>query len=231
MTCFQPKTIYIKKAWELNQKEEYIKYKSDKPKNKKIPYEIKQLLPKWKPSNSHYGIEIPCGKCLGCRLDHANDWATRMYMEAKLWKENCFVTLTYNDKNLPKNKQLAKNDIIKFFKLLKYYEEGNEEWTNPNNGKIEKPIRRLYCGEYGEKHKRPHYHAAIYNYKPKDLKPYKQNHQGDMLYTSKTLQKIWGKGFVIIGDLSYKSACYIARYVQKKQEYQRQTGGKIKMET
>lgn len=63
---------------------------------------------------------------------------------------------------------------------------------------------------------RPHYHAAVFNYWPKDAKPYKRNKIGDMLYTSEELNKIWGNGYVIIGNLTYESAAYIARYVYKK---------------
>lgn len=93
--------------------------------------------------------------------------------------------------------------------------------TVKNLGKIQeqkdrKSIRYLICGEYGPKTLRPHYHACVFNWKPKDLKFYKENHCGDRLFTSKKLSKIWGKGFVIIGELNYQSACYVARYVSKK---------------
>lgn len=63
---------------------------------------------------------------------------------------------------------------------------------------------------------RPHYHCAVYNYKPTDLKFYKKNHTNDILYTSKTLERIWGNGYAIIGELTYESTAYIARYVVKK---------------
>lgn len=63
---------------------------------------------------------------------------------------------------------------------------------------------------------RPHYHAAVFNYWPKDAKPYKKNEVGDMLFTSEELNKIWGNGYVIVGNVTYESAAYIARYVYKK---------------
>ena len=47
-------------------------------------------------------ITIPCGKCLACRLDKAKEWATRSIMEAKLHNKNCFITITYDNKHLPK---------------------------------------------------------------------------------------------------------------------------------
>lgn len=172
-----------------------------------------------KPRNERHVLEkmqVPCGHCIGCLLDKSNDWATRCWCEASNWKNNCFITLTYNDKNLPKNKELRKDDLQKFWKRLRYYEQGNEYWKNPRTGKHERPIRYFSCGEYGPKNGRPHFHACVFNWKPNDLKFYKLNHQNQKLYTSKTLSKIWGKGFVIIGELTYQSACYVARYVTKK---------------
>lgn len=68
----------------------------------------------------------------------------------------------------------------------------------------------------GPKTLRPHYHAAVFGYWPQDAIYYKSNEVGDKLYTSKELEKIWGKGFVIVGNLTYESAAYIARYVYKK---------------
>ncbi len=161
-------------------------------------------------------LRVPCGKCIGCLLDKANDWATRCYCEIQGWEDNCFITLTYNDKHIPKNRDLIKKDLQDFWKRLRYYYQGKQTWVNPQNGKVENPIRYFACGEYGPRTMRPHYHACVFNWKPDDLKFYKKNHNGDSLYTSKTLNQIWGKGFVIVGELTYQSACYVARYVSKK---------------
>ena len=160
--------------------------------------------------------DIPCGKCPNCRLNHAGEWATRCTLEKKYWNKSCFVTLTYNGENLPKNRTLVKKDLQDFLKRLRYYHKGDKEWVNPQSKKAEYPIRYVACGEYGPNTLRPHYHLAIFNWQPTDLKEYKKNHQGDMLYTSKELEKIWGKGFVIIGALEQQSAGYVARYCTKK---------------
>lgn len=204
MTCTQPMTIYVRNNLPID----YDKKTEQEQKAIKKVYFHKYP--------NTYEIQIPCGRCIACRLDHADAWATRMSMEAKTWQKNCFVTLTYNNPNLPKNESLIKKDLQDFLKRLRYYEKGYQEWNNPKNRKTERPIRYFACGEYGPRGGRPHYHMAIFNYLPNDLKPYKENHNGDMLYMSPSLQKIWGKGFVVVGHLEPKSASYIARYVQKK---------------
>ncbi|UPW41492.1 replication initiator protein [Dipodfec virus UA23Rod_1071] len=170
-------------------------------------------------------IEVPCGDCSGCRLDHAADWAGRCAMECKNWKNNFFVTFTYDNDHLPHTsdgrRTLKKKDFSNFMKRLRKATDGAEEWTNPITEKREKIIRFFACGEYGSKRGRPHYHAALFNLAIPDLKFYKENMHGDKLYTSEWLSKIWGQGFVIIGFLNYESASYIARYCQKKSYYKK----------
>lgn len=175
-------------------------------------------------------IEIPCGRCIGCRLDHANMWATRIVEETKKWKHAIFVTLTYAEHKLrqdgtptlPRTKEgyptLSKRDVQLFLKRLRKQEKGIEAWENPKTHKIEYPIRYFYCGEYGQKNtKRSHYHMIIWNWTPNDLKYYKNSDgSNEALYTSKKLEKLWGLGFCPIGNVTYESACYVARYVQKK---------------
>lgn len=181
-------------------------------------YALKKVS--FKPVEKRQKIKIPCGHCLGCRLDHASEWATRCHIESKNWQNNCFITLTYNTPSLPLTKEglmtLRIRDLQNFFKRLRYYECGNEKWININNSKLEAPIRYFACGEYGPKGGRPHYHAIIFNWKPKDLKFYKYNKYKDPIYTSKTLQKIWGNGFVTVEDVNYHTAGYVAQYTLKK---------------
>lgn len=172
--------------------------------------DTKYTKAKWNHQSYYYQVKLPCGYCLDCRLAKARDWAVRCCCEAKLWSNNCFVTLTYNDKNLPLTKRGQKTLVVKhmqdFFKrLLKSENRGSDD-----------KIRRFYCGEYGAKGGRPHYHAIIFNYTPKDLKYFKEGKNGDIVYKSKKLQEIWGKGFVTVGNVTAKSAGYVARYTLKK---------------
>lgn len=204
MTCFNPITAYKQTHARL-----------DIP--AKDYYALKKVT--FRPVNEREKIQLPCGHCLGCKLDHANMWATRITMEAKTWKKCCFVTLTYNNPNLPTKNgipTLRKKDLQDFLKRLRYHEKGREIWINPKTEKEEAPIRYFACGEYGPKGGRPHYHLAIFNYEPDDLVLYKLNKHGDPSFKSKKLQKIWGKGFVVVEELNFNTAAYIARYVQKK---------------
>lgn len=152
--------------------------------------------------NCYTQIELPCGHCEACKLNRANDWAVRCFVESTCHKQNCFITLTYNPENLPKNRTLVKKDLQDFWKRLR-----------KNSGV---KLRYVACGEYGPKTLRPHYHASIFGYCPNDLKFYKNNHKGQALYNSEFLSKCWGKGFVVIGELNFETCGYVARYCTKK---------------
>lgn len=145
---------------------------------------------------------LPCGQCYQCRLERSRDWACRCILEAQMHKDNCFVTLTYDDAHLPSDYGLQKMDLTNFFKRLRY-----------NTGV---KLRYFACGEYGDLYSRPHYHICIFGYRPKDLQLIAQN-RGVNLYTSQEILKAWqGRGFVSIGDVTFESAAYVARYVMKK---------------
>jgi len=72
------------------------------------------------------------------------------------------------------------------------------------------------AGEYGDVTARPHFHACIFGLDFPDKKVYKKTRGGHNLYTSDTLEKIWGKGFCPIGEVNFETAAYVARYVMKK---------------
>lgn len=185
-----------------------------------------------KPTDKPYKtIEIGCGQCLMCRIEKAKEWQKRIIAESKMHKNNWFITLTYDNENLPVKEfvkikfdqdtgevlemgevataHLVKKDVTDFKKrLLEHYRE-----KYGHTG-----IRFFYCGEYGEKTQRPHYHIIFFNLPIPDLQLYKLNRQGQAMYNSKTLTEKWGMGHVVIGSLTYESAGYVARYVLKKQK-------------
>lgn len=73
------------------------------------------------------------------------------------------------------------------------------------------------CGEYGEERQRPHYHMILYGLHFTDQTHYKNNERGEPLNNSPTLDKLWGHGQCLIGEVTFESAAYVARYIMKKQ--------------
>lgn len=152
-------------------------------------------------------FQLPCSKCIECRLEYARQWAIRCVHEAKMHEQNSFITLTYSDEHL-KSPQLQYRDFQLFMKRLRRSEP-------------DKTISTFVTGEYGEKTKRPHWHAIIFNWRPTDLIPIYKNENGDQVYKSESLDKIWAKNDPQkkpneVGDVTFKSAGYVARYAAKK---------------
>lgn len=178
-------------------------------------------------------MEVPCGQCLGCRLDYSRMWAMRITHEATMHESdggNCFITLTYrnvedcsldqlkNGQHVPSDWSLHKSHMTKFIKRLRKF-FGDQK------------IRYFYAGEYGKKCQhgidveevgcplcnvgRPHYHMCLFNGLFTDLLPYESD-GGITRYTSPSLERIWGYGFVDVGELNFASASYCAKYIVKK---------------
>jgi hypothetical protein len=126
--------------------------------------------------------------------------------ESKMHEENSFLTLTYSDQNLPENNSLRHEDVQSFLKKLRHY-----CWREHG-----KKIRYYMCGEYGEKFDRPHYHIILFGFKFEDEKYFFTTASGSRVYTSETLTEIWGMGHTTLGNVTFESAAYVARYVMKK---------------
>lgn len=146
-------------------------------------------------------LMLPCGHCESCIEARSRAWACRCVLEASQYDKNCFLTLTYNDKCLP-NGGLCKKDLQNFIKRLR--------------NQFGAGIRYFSCGEYGSSTNRPHYHLIVFNWFPDDAKFLKASPYGGNLYVSKTLSELWPFGISSVGEVSYNSCGYVARYVQKK---------------
>lgn len=152
-------------------------------------------------------LTLPCGRCVGCRLERSRQWAIRCMHESQMHKDNCFVTLTYNDEHYQPGLNYA--HFQKFIRRLRK--------------KTGKNIRYYMAGEYGETYGRPHFHACLFGYRPDDLELFRQLPSGSNLYVSKKLADYWSNpdgisyGYVSIGDVTFESAAYVARYIMKKQ--------------
>ena len=133
---------------------------------------------------------------------------------AQMHRDNAFITLTYNDENLP-GASLDHREFQLFLKRLRKSAQQGREQTG-GDGKPQK-ISYYMAGEYGTENRRPHFHAAIFGWKPKDGKYWKITPGGSKLYVSETLDKLWhNKGFTSYGEVNFESAAYIARYIMGK---------------
>ena len=141
-----------------------------------------------KASPDRVGIKVPCGQCIGCRLERSRQWAIRCVHEASLHDANSFITLTYRPDELPPDGSLQKSHFQKFMKRLR-------------KRILPKLIRFFHCGEYGDKGARPHYHACVFGYDFPDKKLYTVR-DGVRLYVSEELQEVWPLGFSTVGDVS-----------------------------
>lgn len=174
-------------------------------------------------------ILIPCGKCIGCRLDYSREWANRLILELQYHDSAYFVTLTYNDEHVPisyypdpetgeayESLTLCKRDVQLFMKRLRK--------AFPND-----KIRFYLAGEYGDETFRPHYHAIIFGLHLTDGYPWRYNREEGknfVYYRSPSLERCWSVkdddgvfrpiGHVEYADVCWETCAYTARYVTKK---------------
>lgn len=144
--------------------------------------------------------EVPCRCCMACRLNYTKEWAIRCMNEATCHKHNCFITLTYDNEHLPKDNNLVKSDLQKFFKRLR---------------KSGVKCKYLACGEYGGEFGRPHYHSVIFGWYPEDAYIWR-NKKVNPTFRSPTLEKLWPMGMSEFGDVTFNSARYVASYIVKQ---------------
>lgn len=190
-------------------------------------------------------VTIPCGQCIGCRIDRSREWANRCLMELESHPEGgYFLTLTYNDMHLPwswyadpytgeaqPSLTLDRRDVQLFIKRLR-------RATGQS-------LRYFGCGEYGPRTMRPHYHLIIFGLVLDDLEPLPgRSSQGYTYYRSKLVEDCWSfgmrdqyrhdvsptvyddrgrprkvtstAGYVVVGAISWETCAYTARYVTKK---------------
>lgn len=139
-------------------------------------------------------LKLPCGKCLDCQSQRKLHWVHRCTLEASQHKQITFTTLTYAE--APRT--LAVRDLQLFHKRLR-----------KRIGKVHTPdgqprrYRHFSCGEYGETHGRPHYHAILYGIGPEDYD---------------AINEAWGHGFTRNEPAGPASIAYVAGYVNKKAE-------------
>lgn len=211
MSCYNPMTAYVT-GINKDTGKKIIRFNADK-------LNIRDL-------KDFEVIQIPCGKCIGCRLKYSRIWADRCMAEASYYNNNVFLTLTYDNDHLPepyegsKIHPLVKRDLQLFMKRLR-------------RELPDQKIRFFACGEYGspEKTFRPHYHLILFNCKLDDVQLLAKNERDFRYYISKTISGCWYSekeshlpkekrkpmGMHIITKVNWSTCAYVARYVVKKQ--------------
>lgn len=151
-------------------------------------------------------LELPCGRCIGCRLDKSRQWSIRVMHEAQLYGSNLFLTLTYSPEHLPPSLSLEYRDFQNFMKRLRKEVRGVDPGPRRSY-----PVRFFCSGEYGETYGRPHWHAILFNV-----------HFGDEVryvngtLRSETCERLWGRGNAVLGAVTPQSAAYVAGYTLSK---------------
>lgn len=140
-------------------------------------------------------LKIPCGKCLDCQQRSKLHWVLRCTQEATQHQSVLFATLTYE--KAPKT--LSLRDLQLFHKRLRKLCAKEEVDGVP------KRYRHFSCGEYGETHGRPHYHAILFGLNKND---------------EDAIDKAWGHGYTTIEPAGPGAIAYVAGYVNKKAELQ-----------
>lgn len=135
---------------------------------------------------------VPCGKCVACLQRRRHDWIFRLNQELKISSSEYFITLTYDDRCLPRdfndNPCVNKPDVQKFMKRLRKCIEPYK-------------IRYFLVSEYGEKYLRPHYHFILFNF------------PDDQYDIQKVLDKCWTFGFVDVRPVNPARIAYVTKYI------------------
>lgn len=159
--------------------------------------------------------QIPCGKCIGCRMDYSRSWADRLTYhnftipEGTSW----YLTLTYDDLHvcdLPEGKRDGLYSLD--------YDHASDFIKKLRNKYRTEQIDYYLAGEYGDSLMRPHFHMILFNVPFYKLHFWKLNDNGDPLYVSDEIADLWKYGFHTIAPFSWLGAAYTASYVEKKRD-------------
>lgn len=173
--------------------------------------------------NGGWKQEVPCGTCPECIYQKKQRRGVQAWCEAKTWRKNCFITLTYNDENMPDDYSIHWSAVQLFMARLRKRCKG--DMTVVYKGKEGRPIRSFGCGEYGDlamvipgcicKLGRPHFHIILFNFDFDD-KYYWRDEDGRPVYRSPLLESLWTFGISEIEEVGVGSCMYVAGYVDKK---------------
>lgn len=158
---------------------------------------------------------VPCGKCVPCLEKKRADWSLRLQEQLNYSSTARFLTLTYNDENLPFSEvlgipELNKDHLKGFIKQLRNYLRQGIQTTNQFGKSVKSPktnvkLKYFAQGEYGSKKDRPHYHMILFNFP--DFLEY-------------LIELAWHYGNVHFGDCNNATIHYTTKYlITKHDEY------------
>lgn len=129
-------------------------------------------VPYYKDENAPKGYKIvPCGKCIDCRKQLSNTWTFRLLCQLDKSRNNLFVTLTYDNNNVPIKiinsipyLNLDENKLQSFLKKFRDDSRYRYQKITGIDKKLCKcPMKYFAIGDYGTQTLRPHYHILIFN--------------------------------------------------------------------
>lgn len=181
-------------------------------------------------------IVIGCGMCMPCRINYTTEWKNRLLAERKEHEQSWFLTLTYNEEQVPKKIITDENGEVKvdingkpvvaYPVIKKHLQDFNKRlrrrWDYEHH---HEGIRHFGVGEYGDETGRPHYHEMLFNMPLYDLQEIGEKifiRKGQRVkyteYWSKEIQKLWPFGKIHIGECNDATCGYLAGYAVKKQK-------------
>lgn len=145
-------------------------------------------------------VIVPCGKCPPCKMKRVFQWVFRLEEEDRVSVSSSFVTLTYDTENIPISKNGYKTlhvpEINK--KTGRKFSTHFQLFIKKLRKCQKRKIKYYMVGEYGEKTKRPHYHAIMFNTPGLNI-----------------LEECWQYGSVHQGQVNAASISYVAQYINK----------------
>lgn len=176
-------------------------------------------------------VDIPCRKCIGCRLDYSRQWADRLMIELQRHESAWFVTLTYDDKHLPHAINSSSGELEPYGTLSKRDCQLFMKRLRKDHAKLYPDLHLMYylAGEYGDTTARPHYHAIIFDLQLNDLVIWTKR-QGFTYFTSKWLKDRWQNGNAIVAKVTWETCAYTARYIVKNSLESLRKSGILKMD-
>lgn len=152
------------------------------------------------------GRAFGCGQCVLCKVNKRRVWTHRICLEASLYSENCYITLSYEDEHLPEGGTLVPQHM--------------KSWLKALNQRM-RPIKYRYfgVGEYGDVSERPHYHLILFGMptcRRGITRVGKHGRSDTCCDVCEMYQRYWDYGSIFCGQVSQSSAAYVAGYVTKK---------------